>query len=242
MKASGAVLVGGKSRRMGVDKPLIPFGGQRMIERVVGALGQVVEEVLLVGQGAARLNWLGLPCLEDLRPGGPLAGIYTALVAARHPPSPLCAFEMSLSCTRPPRLPHAPGPATPPPPGPPRHPHCLIVACDMPFLDPPLLAYLLEQAPGWDVVVPYVDGHLEPLHAVYARSCQEVVGEMLARGETCPLDLYPRVQTRYVGPEEIAGFPGAWRSFVNLNTPQELVQVWAPIEGPCRAFARGPTF
>ncbi len=198
MKASGAVLVGGKSRRMGVDKPLIPFGGQRMIERVVGALGQVVEEVLLVGQGAARLNWLGLPCLEDLLPGGPLAGIYTALAAARHS-------------------------------------HCLIVACDMPFLDPSLLAYLLEQAPGWDVVVPYVDGHLEPLHAVYARSCREVVGEMLARGETCPLDLYPRVRTRYVGPEEIAGFPGAWRSFVNLNTPQELVQVWAPIEGPCQA-------
>jgi hypothetical protein len=33
-----------------------------------------------------------------------------------------------------------------------------------------------------------------------------------------------------VGPEEIAGFPGGWRSFVNLNTPQELVQVWAPME------------
>jgi molybdopterin-guanine dinucleotide biosynthesis protein A len=172
MKASGAVLVGGKSRRMGIDKPLIPIGGQRLIERVVGTLAQVVEEVLLVGQGAARLSWLGLPCIEDLLPGGPLAGIYTALAAARHP-------------------------------------HCLIVACDMPFLDPPLLAYLLEQAPGWDVVVPYMDGHLEPLHAVYTRSCQEVVGEMLARGETCPLDLYPRVRTRYVGPEEIAGFPGA---------------------------------
>jgi len=55
-----------------------------------------------------------------------------------------------------------------------------------------------------------------------------VVGEMLARGETCPLDLYPRVRTRYVGPEEIAGFPGGWRSFVNLNTPQELVQVLEP--------------
>jgi len=206
MRASGAVLVGGKSRRMGIDKPLIPIGGQRLIERVVGALAQVVEEVLLVGQGAARLAWLGLPCLEDLLPGGPLAGIYTALAAARHP-------------------------------------HCLIVACDMPFLDPPLLAYLLEQMPGWDVVVPYVDGRLEPLHAVYARSCQEVVGEMLARGETCPLDLYPRVRTRYVGPEEIAGFPGGWRSFINLNTPQELVQVWAPTERARRApqgVALGP--
>jgi len=183
---------------MGMDKPFIPIGGQRLIERVVGALGQVVEEVLLVGQEAARLSWLGLPCLDDLLPGGPLAGIYTALAAARNP-------------------------------------HCLIVACDMPFLDPPLLAHLLEQASGWDVVVPSVDGHLEPLHAVYARSCQGVVGEMLGNGETCPLDLYPRVRTRYVGPEEIAGFPGGWRSFINLNTPKGL-EVTCLLEEPegCR--------
>ncbi|MFN3763266.1 MAG: molybdenum cofactor guanylyltransferase, partial [Anaerolineae bacterium] len=186
MAASGAILVGGQSRRMGADKPLLPFRGRRMIEWVVEALSQVADEILLVGRGADRLAWLGFPTMEDLVPGGgPLAGIYTALAAARHP-------------------------------------HCLIVACDMPFLDPALLAYLLDQAPGWDAVVPEVEGHLEPLHAVYARSCRPVVGQMLAAGELCPLDLYPRVRVRYVGEEEIAAFRGGRQSFINFNTPEEL--------------------
>ncbi len=186
MAASGAILVGGQSRRMGADKPLLPFRGRRMIEWVVEALSQVADEILLVGREADRLAWLGFPTMEDLVPGGgPLAGIYTALTAARHP-------------------------------------HCLIVACDMPFLDPALLAYLLDQAPGWDAVVPEVEGHLEPLHAVYARSCLPVVGQMLAAGELCPLDLYPRVRVRYVGEGEIAAFRGGRQSFINFNTPEEL--------------------
>lgn len=186
MAASGAVLVGGQSRRMGIDKPLLSFRGRRMIEWVMEALSQVVDEVLLVGRGAGRLAWLGLSTVEDLVPGGgPLAGIFTALTVARSP-------------------------------------HCLVVACDMPFLDPALLAYLLEQAPGWDAVVPAVDGHLEPLHAVYARSCLPVIGRMLAAGELCPLDLYPRVRVRYVGEGEIAAFAGGRRSFINFNTPEDL--------------------
>lgn len=186
MAASGAVLVGGESRRMGADKALLPFRGRRMIEWVVEALSGVVDEVLLVGRGADRLAGLGLPTLEDRLPGGgPLAGIYTALEAARHP-------------------------------------HCLVVACDMPFLDPALLAYLLEQAPGWDAVVPRPQDHLEPLHAVYARSCLPVIRDMLAAGELCPLDLYPRVRVRYVEEEEIAAFRGGRRSFVNFNTPEDL--------------------
>ncbi|MGB9890556.1 MAG: molybdenum cofactor guanylyltransferase [Anaerolineae bacterium] len=192
MAASGAVLVGGESRRMGADKALLSFRGRRMIEWVVEALSGVVDEVLLVGRGADRLAWLGLPTMEDRLPGGgPLAGIYTALAAARYS-------------------------------------HCLIVACDMPFLDPALLAYLLAQAPGWDAVVPQVQDHLEPLHAVYARSCLPVIRDMLAAGELCPLDLYPRVRVRYVEEEEIAAFRNGPWSFVNFNTPEDLRALGEP--------------
>ncbi|MGQ9522067.1 MAG: molybdenum cofactor guanylyltransferase [Anaerolineae bacterium] len=189
MEISAAVLVGGQSRRMGMDKATLFVGGRPLIQWVISALEQVADEILLVGRAANRLEWLGLPMWEDLSPdGGPLAGIHTALTVARYP-------------------------------------LCLVVACDMPFLQPDLLRYMAREAAGWDVVVPLVDGHLEPLHAVYARSCLAAIGEMLGHGETCPLDLYPRVRTRYIGPEEIAGFAGGRRSFININTPQELAQV-----------------
>ncbi|RME33736.1 MAG: hypothetical protein D6793_09380 [Thermoflexia bacterium] len=98
----------------------------------------------------------------------------------------------------------------------------------MPFLDPALLAYLLEQAPGWDAVVPRAQNHLEPLHAVYARSCLPVIQDMLAAEELCPLDLYPRVRVRYVGEEEIAAFRGGPWSFVNFNTPEDLKALGEP--------------
>ncbi|MBN8638418.1 MAG: molybdenum cofactor guanylyltransferase, partial [Anaerolineae bacterium] len=45
--------------------------------------------------------------------------------------------------------------------------YTLCVACDMPFLNPALLRYLLDQATGVDAVVPFVDGTAHALHAVY---------------------------------------------------------------------------
>src|SRR5207302_1355146 len=42
-----------------------------------------------------------------------------------------------------------------------------VCACDMPFLNPPLIRYLGALADGVDVVIPQHDGEFEPLHAVH---------------------------------------------------------------------------
>lgn len=187
---SGAVLVGGKSRRMGRDKALLAVGGQPLLQRVVEALREVTDELLLVGVGAERYAWLGGRAVDDLVPGGgPLAGIYTALSVARHS-------------------------------------HCLVVACDMPFLNTDLLRYMRQQAMGWDAVVPRLRGWwLEPLHAVYARSCLKPAERMLESGNLCILDLFPLVRTRYLETHEVALFDPGGRSFVNLNTLTDLALV-----------------
>ncbi|MBU0595510.1 molybdenum cofactor guanylyltransferase, partial [Candidatus Bipolaricaulota bacterium] len=46
-----------------------------------------------------------------------------------------------------------------------------VVACDMPTVEPSLVAHLLDQSSGFDVVVPVVRGYYEPLCAVYRRTC-----------------------------------------------------------------------
>lgn len=50
-------------------------------------------------------------------------------------------------------------------------PAVFIIGCDMPFIRPESIRYVLDAYDGGDVVVPRTKGGLEPMHALYARSC-----------------------------------------------------------------------
>lgn len=82
LKATGVVLAGGESRRMGRDKLRLMVGGKPLLTRVCLALASRCDEILVVG-GCAPAGARHVP---DLRPGrqGPLAGIEAGLLAARH--------------------------------------------------------------------------------------------------------------------------------------------------------------
>jgi molybdenum cofactor guanylyltransferase len=78
---AGAVLCGGRSRRMGRDKALIEIGGVPLVVRVASALSDAgAVDVRTVGGDADVLSGLGLRTVADRWPGaGPLGGIVTAL-------------------------------------------------------------------------------------------------------------------------------------------------------------------
>ena len=78
----GAVLAGGRGRRLGADKAVVEIGGRAMIERPLDALGEVCERVAVVCKAATVLP--GLPpgierWDEPERPRHPLTGIVHAL-------------------------------------------------------------------------------------------------------------------------------------------------------------------
>lgn len=77
----GAVLCGGASRRMGVDKATIPVDGVAMARRVADALVEArCSPVVAIGGDSVELSRLGLEHVDDEFPGeGPLGGILTAL-------------------------------------------------------------------------------------------------------------------------------------------------------------------
>lgn len=84
MEATGAILAGGASRRMGRDKLPLKVGDTTLLDRVHKALASRCAEILVVGGGGyAPPETRRIP---DLRPGrqGPLAGIEAALIAARY--------------------------------------------------------------------------------------------------------------------------------------------------------------
>lgn len=99
-----------------------------------------------------------------------------------------------------------------------------IVPCDTPFLNPDLIGYFLDRAPGYDVVVPRLGEYLQPLHAVYSRDCLTAIEDCFRQGIYKVVAFYPRTKVRYIDVAELEGFSGLDRIFFNVNTPADLIK------------------
>ena len=83
-EASGVVLCGGRSVRMGSDKALLELEGRTLLEHAVATLRALTPHVFLATGPAARYPELGLERVLDRAGGaGPLAGLCAALEHAR---------------------------------------------------------------------------------------------------------------------------------------------------------------
>lgn len=185
IRASAAVLVGGQSRRMGLNKALLKIGSGRLIENITAKLKTLFPEVLLAGSDPEPYVSLGLPVVGDVYRGcGPLAGIHAALTAAANP-------------------------------------YVFIMACDLPFVDLELVAFLVKNAPGHDAVVPRLGAYLEPLCAVYGKGCLPAIETSLNKGRCKVTAFFPEVAVKYLDQEELSGF-NLDRIFFNLNSPKDL--------------------
>jgi len=80
---SGFVLAGGRSRRMGTNKALLPLGGRRLVDRAIDLLSPHVQDLFVVGPPEV-FPFLHVPVRPDeIRQAGPLGGILTGLRHAR---------------------------------------------------------------------------------------------------------------------------------------------------------------
>lgn len=99
----------------------------------------------------------------------------------------------------------------------------LVVACDMPWLVPSLLEYLLQLAPAYEAVVPIsAEGRAEPLCAVYSKKNLPVIRRHLADGSLKMTGWLNEVKTLFVPAAQLAKFDPDFRSFRNLNRPEDL--------------------
>jgi molybdopterin-guanine dinucleotide biosynthesis protein A len=186
-RVSSAILAGGKSSRMGVNKALMQFHGEPLIARVAKALTScpAISEILLITNTPAEYEFLHLPSFPDIQPGkGPLGGIYTALSHAK--------FSRTL-----------------------------VVACDLPFITPELLDYLCRESEVAEVGVLESEKGVEPLCAVYAKSCLPVIEKQLRDGRLKVSDFYPQVKTKIIRLD--ASFPFYKQNLLaNVNTMEEF--------------------
>jgi molybdopterin-guanine dinucleotide biosynthesis protein A len=94
----GIVLTGGESRRLGVDKATLTFGGEALAQRCVRLLRVVCDEVVEVGAGVTDARCV----CEVPHGGGPVAGLLAGvavlgapvvLLACDHPNMTVDALE-----------------------------------------------------------------------------------------------------------------------------------------------------
>jgi molybdopterin-guanine dinucleotide biosynthesis protein A len=109
-----------------------------------------------------------------------------------------------------------------------------VVACDMPFLNPDLMAYMAGLAEGYDIVVPALGNMFEPLHAVYRKGLVPVIEAQIMQRRQRIRELFGNQRVRYVAEEEIDRFDPARKSFKNLNTPREYEEA-ACADWECRS-------
>lgn len=103
----GAVLCGGRSRRMGRDKAWLPFDRERLLQRAVRIVGEAVDAVTVVarpGQDLPALPPEVAVLRDDVPDQGPLGGLVPALRAAGDAPCFVTSCDAPLLRPEVPRL------------------------------------------------------------------------------------------------------------------------------------------
>jgi len=86
MDVTCAILAGGKSKRMGRDKALIPVGDRALLSRVYAVAEEVFTDILVLSNLHTHLDKVRAPIVKDVIPRqGPMIGIVSALLYARTP-------------------------------------------------------------------------------------------------------------------------------------------------------------
>jgi molybdenum cofactor guanylyltransferase len=96
-------------------------------------------------------------------------------------------------------------------------------ACDMPFLSLEVIDHLLQFYDD-DIVMPKLVSGLQPMHAVYAKTCLPYFEHMMANNIlSIQLVLeHDELQARLVEEEVLRILDPQLLSFLNLNTPEDV--------------------
>lgn len=203
-RASGVVLAGGRSTRMGAPKAALEWHDSTILRQVSGVVSRAVDGPVIV----VRAPGQELPALdpqvivrEDPEEGrGPMLGLAVGLAAAAEHAS--VAFVCSTD------LPFL---------------HSAFVSAVLRGFDP------LPDGTGADVdvVLPHVHGYRQPMAAGYRTDLAPQVEKLMAAGRWRPAHLFEEVSVRQLDETALLTDPRlaeadpALDSVLNINTPDD---------------------
>ena len=112
------------------------------------------------------------------------------------------------------------------------HDRVFAAASDMPWLSPAAIRVVLDQALSGDIVIPDLAGTLQPMHAVYAKTCLPVLRSLVEAGRLKVQDLCmsPQLRVHRIPEAAFRDVDPELRSFFNINTPDDLAKAKKWIE------------
>jgi molybdopterin-guanine dinucleotide biosynthesis protein A len=182
---TAVILAGGASTRMKSNKALLPYRGERFIERIHRQMASIFREIIVVTNTPETYRFLTCRTVPDLYPAMcSLAGIQTGLAHCGTP-------------------------------------YIFVAGCDMPYLNEALIRQIVSLADENDVIIPESPGGLEPLHALYGKGCLPAMERNLSEGKRKIIDCFDGLKVTVVSCKEVTAIDPAFRSFRNINTPEE---------------------
>ena len=98
--------------------------------------------------------------------------------------------------------------------------YLFVVPSDTPFLQPDLIRLLLDKLQSdKDVVVPYFDGHYQPLCAIYSKRCLPVIESQLDHADYKIINILGQMNVKIISAEDLKQADPQRLSFYNVNTP-----------------------
>lgn len=95
-----------------------------------------------------------------------------------------------------------------------------VVGCDAPFIKKEVIEALLHfDRPDVDVTVPSTQAGLEPLFAIYSKTCLDIVTQHLLQRRYKISDIYSRLKVQMVDEKYLRTADPELISFFNVNTP-----------------------
>lgn len=223
------IVAGGRSRRLGRNKPLVEVGGRTVLSRILEATAHLADAVLAVREVPPFQNALAGEGWEPGAEGANPPGSVTlrspqgrALLVVPDPVpdlGPIAGVASGLDAAH--------------------GAICVVLAGDLPFVTPDLVDRLSGELAGdaeLDAVVPRARGRAQPLCAAYRREVGRLAARLVA-GPAASVDPSPsmmsfleRLRVRYVSAEELTG--------IDLETMVRGVDSRADLEWAERRAAR----
>ena len=208
---TGVILAGGENKRMPVLKAFIEVEGKKIIERNLKIMRQLFNEIIIVTNQPELYSYLGVPMFGDVyNIRGPMTGVLTALMNSSNK-------------------------------------WIFVSACDMPFINPDFIRFManerynpaclaiidrernrdldtISRAGIYDAVVPLVNYKAEPLFAFYSKKVMNSLEQFVLTGKKSIkyFLLNHDKRVKYITSEEIKNIDPEARSFINLNTPEDI--------------------
>lgn len=102
-------------------------------------------------------------------------------------------------------------------------PWAYVTACDVPFANEAVIRHMAGRIdPGAQVIIPRTRDGLEPLSAMYSKTCIPLIEENLARGIPMIKKFYKKKRVREIPPEQLERLDSDMKFFFNVNTPEDL--------------------